>query len=247
MTRIGRNKCHLGLLLIQQLLCIPFPCIVSSANSGWKRLVSQSFYFISYFYTVSWVEIHVHTVVQRKKGTRIKLIIIIHISVDANWATSSTTESGLIQKIAVILKDFSRTFKEKWNSRTPLKFKDFSRLCKPCIVSVQFITNHCSDMLSAKIVWKRSPLDLFIATNDSGLPQSRSTSAVFYVYFLGFSSFIPEKKFKMQRIAFFSMQVSLHGIFSAINTSVNIFANFQIGYGNDTFERSSVFAVETLA
>ena len=109
MTRIGRNKCHLGLLLIQQLLCIPFPCIVSSANSGWKRLVSQSFYFISYFYTVSWVEIHVHTVVQRKKGTRIKLIIIIHISVDANWATSSTTESGLIQKIAVILKDFSRT------------------------------------------------------------------------------------------------------------------------------------------
>ena len=155
-----------------------------------------------------------------------------------------------LKKFQRLFKDLHRNlraFKEKWNSRTPLKFKDFSRLCKPCIVSVQFITNHCSDMLSAKIVWKRSPLDLFIATNDSGLPQSRSTSAVFYVYFLGFSSFIPEKKFKMQRIAFFSMQVSLHGIFSAINTSVNIFANFQIGYGNDTFERSSVFAVETLA
>ena len=70
---------------------------------------------------------------------------------------------------------------------------------------------------------------------------------ILYVYFLDFSSFTPEKKFKMQRIAFFLMQVSLYEIFSAIYTSVNIFANFQIGCCNDTFERSSVLAVEILA
>ena len=35
------------------------------------------------------------------------------------------------------LEKIQRLFKEKWNSRTfqglPLKFKDFLRLCKPCV------------------------------------------------------------------------------------------------------------------
>ena len=81
----------------------------------------------------------------------------------------STTFQGFAQKF----KDFQEKMEFK---DSPLKFKDFSRLCKPWIVSVQFITNHCSNILSVKIVWKHSPLDLFVPTNDSGLPQSRSDS-----------------------------------------------------------------------
>ena len=68
--------------------------------------------------------------------------------------------------------------------------------------------------------------------------QSTSTSAVFYVYFLGFSSFTPEKKFKMQRIAFPLIQVSL-SIFKL--TSVNIFPNFQRRNCYDTCERFNIF------
>ena len=57
----------------------------------------------------------------------------------------STTFQGFAQKF----KDFQEKMEFK---DSPLKFKDFSRLCKPWIVSVQFITNHCSNILSVKIV-----------------------------------------------------------------------------------------------
>ena len=45
-----------------------------------------------------------------------------------------------LKKIQALFKDLHRnlrTFQGKWNSRTfqglPLKFKDFSRLCEPCV------------------------------------------------------------------------------------------------------------------
>ena len=55
-----------------------------------------------------------------------------------------------------------------------------------------------------------------------GFHRADQSQRFFYVYFFGFSSLTPEKKFKLQRIAFlFLIQVSLYEMFSAINTLVN--------------------------
>ena len=59
----SRNKRHLGLLNMQQLHSIPVHCILCKMDEN-PALVSQSFYFITYVYTVSWVEMHVRIVIQ---------------------------------------------------------------------------------------------------------------------------------------------------------------------------------------
>ena len=52
-----------------------------------------------------------------------------------SWTTKNDQKT-LSRSLHSKLKKITGLFKEKWNSRTfqelPLKFKDFSRLCKPC-------------------------------------------------------------------------------------------------------------------
>ena len=54
------------------------------------------------------------------------------------WTTKQHQKT-LSRPLHSKLKKIQGLFKEKWNSRTfqalPLKCKDFSRLCEPCIVA----------------------------------------------------------------------------------------------------------------
>ena len=58
---------------------------------------------------------------------------MIHI---LSWTTKKH-QKLLSRPLHTKLKKIQELFKEKWNSRTfqglPLKFKDFSRLCEPCV------------------------------------------------------------------------------------------------------------------
>ena len=56
-----------------------------------------------------------------------------------SWTTKKHQKT-LSRPLHSKLKKIQGLFKEKWNSRTfqglPLKFKDFSRLCKPCFCTI---------------------------------------------------------------------------------------------------------------
>ena len=99
--------------------------------------------------------------------------------------------------------------------------------------SVQFTTHHCSNILSVKIVGKHSLLDLFFLANCSGLPHSRSIWAVLL-------SFLTRTMFPITCIF-----TDLNAFFP--EKPVNIFADLQIGYCYDSYERSSVFTGEIIA
>ena len=94
------------------------------------------------------------------------------------------------------------------------------------------------------ILFENIPFRIFSSQQNlmiQGFHRADQSQRFFHMYFFGFSSLTPEKKFKIQQIAFLILIQVL------LSQSVNIFANFQVHYCYDTCEISRVFTGKILA